>query len=113
MEEIQPQEKLEKLKMATVSKPTTKTLIRYKEIWIGQLRYKKVKLEKMIERGRRIMDNDIFENDQINFYRRIEKNNKYEGKTPEVDKFINFWSGIWQNDVYGTVDGRGEGGTEG
>ena len=60
--------------------PTTKTLIKYKEIWIEQLRYKKVKLEEMIERGRQIMDNDIFEKDQRNFYRRIENNTKYEGK---------------------------------
>ena len=71
--------------------PTTKTLIRYKEIWIDQLRYKKVKLETMIER-RRIMVNNIFEKDQNQrkFYRRIENNTKYEGKTPEVDKFVNF-----------------------
>ena len=62
------------------------------------------------------MDNDIFGKDQRNFYRRIENNTKYEGKTPEVDKFINFWGGIWEKrrkDAYGTVDGRGEGGTEG
>ena len=76
--------------------PTTKTFIRYKEIWIDQLRYKKVKLETMIERRRRIMVNNIFEKDQNQrkFYRRIENNIKYEGKTPEVDKFVNFWDGI-------------------
>ena len=39
-------------------KTRVEMFIRYKEIWIDQLRYKKVKLEKMTERGRRIMDND-------------------------------------------------------
>ena len=78
--------------------PTTKALIRYKEIWIDHLRYKKFKLGKMIGRGRRIMNNDIFEKDQRNFYRRIENSTKYEGKTPEVDKFVNFWGGIWEKD---------------
>ena len=78
--------------------PTTETLIRDKEIWIDQLRYRKAKLENMIERGRRIMDNDIFEKDQRNFYRRIENNTKYEGKIREVDKFVNFRGGIWEKD---------------
>ena len=44
------------------------------------------------------MGNDIFEKDQRNFYRRVENNTKYEGKTPEVDKFVNFWGGIWEKD---------------
>ena len=77
-------------------KLTARTLIRYKEIWIDQLRYKKVKLEKMMERRGRIMDNDIFEKGERNFCRKIENNTKYEGKTPEVDKFVNFLGGIWE-----------------
>ena len=52
----------------------------------------------MTERGRRTMDDDIFEKHQRNFYRRIENNTKYEGKTPEVDKFVNVWGGIWEKD---------------
>ena len=52
----------------------------------------------MIEKGRRSWIMIIFKNDQRNFYRTIENNTKYEGKTTEVDKFVNFWGGIWEKD---------------
>ena len=48
---------------------TNAALPSYKEIWIDQLRYKKIKFEKMTERGKRIKDNAMFEKDQRNFYR--------------------------------------------
>ena len=51
---------------------TTSVLMKHKEVWIDKLRYKQVKLVKMIERGKRIMDNNIFERDQKNFFKRIE-----------------------------------------
>ena len=44
--------------------PTTRILKEYKESWIDKLRYKKGKLQRFIERGRRIMDNANFERDQ-------------------------------------------------
>ena len=40
---------------------TTSALMKHKEVWIDNLRYKRVKLAKMIERGKRIMDSNIFE----------------------------------------------------
>ena len=40
---------------------TNAALASYKEIWIDQLRYKKIKFEKMTERGKRIKDNAMFE----------------------------------------------------
>ena len=43
------------------SDATSKNIRRYKENWVDQLRYKKVKLEKMIERGKRTKDNANFE----------------------------------------------------
>ena len=56
---------------------TNAALASYKEIWIDQLRYKKIKFEKMSERGKRIKDNAMFEKDQRNFYNKIEKNEKF------------------------------------
>ena len=44
--------------------PTTRILKEYKESWIDKLRYKKVKLQRFIERRRRIMGNPNFERDQ-------------------------------------------------
>ena len=40
---------------------TNAALASYKEIWIDQLRYKKIKFEKMMVRGKRIKDNAMFE----------------------------------------------------
>ena len=36
----------------------------------------------MIERGKRIMDNKIFERDQRNFFKRIKEITEYEGAMP-------------------------------
>ena len=75
---------------------TTSVLMKHKEIWIDKLRCKRVKLVKMIERGKRIMDNNIFERDQKNFFKRIEDSTEYEGAMPQMDKFVKFWGGIWE-----------------
>ena len=69
---------------------TTSVLTKHKEVWIDKIRYKRVKLVKMIERGKRIMDNSIFERDHKNFFKRIEDSTEYEGAMPEMDKFVNF-----------------------
>ena len=65
---------------------TNAALASYKEIWIDQLRYKKIKSKKMMERGKRIKDNTMFEKDQRNFYNKIEKNEKFQGEQPEMEK---------------------------
>ena len=70
----------------------------YKEIWIDQLRYKKIKFDKMTERGKRIKDNAVFEKDQRNFYNEIEKNEKFQGEQPEMEKFTEFLGGIWEKE---------------
>ena len=73
---------------------TTSILTKHKEKWIDKLRYKRVKLVKMIERGKRIMDNNIFERDHKNFFKRIEDSAEYEGAMLEMDRFVKFWVGI-------------------
>ena len=80
------------------TEPTTSVLTKYKKVWIDRLRYKRVKLVKMIERGKRIMDYNIFERDHKNFFNRTEDSTEYEGAMPEMDKFVKFWVGIWVKD---------------
>ena len=75
---------------------TTSVLTKHNEVWVDKLRYKQVKLVKMIEKGKRIMDNNIFERDHKNFFKRIEDSTEYERAMPEVDKFVKLWVGIWE-----------------
>ena len=73
---------------------TTSVLTKYNEVWVDKLRYKQVKLVKMIEKGKRVMDNNIFEREHMNFFKRIEESTEYERAMPEVDKFVKLWVGI-------------------
>ena len=78
--------------------PTTSTIRMYKEQWIDKLRYKKIKLQKMFERGKRIRDNATFERDQKSFFRKIESSTGNEGQIPKIEKFVEFWGGIWEKE---------------
>ena len=78
--------------------PATSTIRMYKEQWIDKLRYKKIKLQKMIERGKRIRDNATFERDPKSFFRKIESSTSHEGQIPDIEKFVEFWGGIWEKE---------------
>ena len=67
-----------------------------KEQWPDKLRYKKVKLDKYVEEGNRKKDNIMFQKDQKSFFRMLEKVEKHEGEMPEMEKFVEFWGGIWE-----------------
>ena len=73
---------------------TPKNLRVVKEQWLDKLRYKKVKLEKWVEKRNRKKDNIMFQKDQKNFFRALEKVEKHEGEMPEMDKFVEFWGDI-------------------
>ena len=70
----------------------------HKESWIDELRCKKIKLQKMVQRKQRIMDNANFERDQKNFFKKAEGGTEHEGQIPEMDKFVQFWGDIWEED---------------
>ena len=59
-----------------------------------KFRYKKIKLQKLIEKGRRIMDNVNFERDQKNFFKKVEGGTENVGQIPEIEKFVKFWGDI-------------------
>ena len=67
-----------------------------KEQRLGKLRYKKIKLVKFIEKRNRKKDNIMFQKDQKSFFRTLEKVEKHEGEMPEMEKFVEFWGGIWE-----------------
>ena len=52
----------------------------------------------MTERGKRILDNAIFERDQKSFFRKIESITSHEGQIPEIEKFVEFSGGIWEKE---------------
>ena len=58
-----------------------------KEEGIDKLRYKKVKMQKYIEKRNKIQDNIMYQRDQRSFR---------EGSMPGMEKFVEFWGGIWE-----------------
>ena len=79
--------------------PLTKKsiLLKVKEKWLEELRYLKIKLEKTKTKDERIRDNNMFRDDQSKFYRSINTKQEQKGKVPNIDKFVNFWAGIWED----------------
>ena len=67
-----------------------------KEQWLDKLRYKKIKLVKFIEKRNRKKDNIMLQKDQKSFFRTLEKVEKHEGEMSEMEKFVQFWGGIWE-----------------
>ena len=38
----------------------------------------------------------MFQKDQKSFFQMLEKVEKHEGEMPEMEKFVEFWGGIWE-----------------
>ena len=52
----------------------------------------------MIQRKQRTMDNANFERYQENIFKKAERGTEHEGQISEMDKFVQFWGGIWEKD---------------
>ena len=74
---------------------TSKNLRIVKEQWLDTLYYKKVKLEKYIEKHNRDKHNIMFQRGQIGFFWTLEAVEKREGEMPEMQRFVQFWGGTW------------------
>ena len=61
-----------------------------KEQWLDKLRYKKVKLEKYIEKRNRKKHSIMFQPDKKGFFRTLEAVEKCEGKIREMQRFAEF-----------------------
>ena len=73
-------------------------LLAAKEKWLDELRSKKVKLEKIVVRDKRIKNNNMFIRNEGTFYIQTKKLEKQVGRVPSINKFIDFWEGIWEDD---------------
>ena len=73
-------------------------LLAAKEKWLDELRSKKVKLEKIVARDKRIKNNNMFVRNEGAFYRQTKKLEKQVGRVPSINKFTDFWAGIWEDD---------------
>ena len=65
-------------------------LLAAKEKWLDELRSKKVKLEKIVARDKRIKNNNIFVRNEGTFYRQTKKLEKQVGRVPSINKFTDF-----------------------
>ena len=74
--------------------PTTRMVKEHKESWIDKLRCQKVKIQRFIETGRRIMDNANFERDQKKFLKKVEGGTKHVRQILEMEKSFKFWGDI-------------------
>ena len=52
----------------------------------------------MIERENRIKDNVNFEKDQKALFKTLEAKTVYEGEPLRMEKFVEFWAGIWEKE---------------
>ena len=87
---------LKELKEKMHKEATTCNLRIVKEQWVDKLRYKKVKLEKYMEKRKRKLDNFMFQKDQRAFFRKLEEKSNQKGQMLAMDKFIELWGGIWK-----------------
>ena len=86
---------LKELRTKSQKDTTSSNLRNVREIWLHQMRYKKVMLAKYTEK-RRKQDNIMFQRDQKGFFRTLEEDGTREGEMQEMNKFVDFWGGIWE-----------------
>ena len=53
-------------------------------------------IEKMIKRSKRVKDNGVFKRDQNFFKKILEKVNDHRGNSPQMERFLEFFGGIWE-----------------
>ena len=82
-----------------IEKDTTNYNLRNaREQRLDKQRYKKIKLAKCKAKRRRKQDNITFQRDQKGFFRKLEGEEAHEGEMPEMEKFVEFWGGIWDRE---------------
>ena len=73
--------------------------LKAKEIWLEELRYRKTKLGKIRTRDEKIRNNKMFREDEGRFYRKINNAKGRRGTVPDIEKFVEFWAGIWEDET--------------
>ena len=91
---------LQKLKELSDQRLTrNEDLIFVKEKALDEFRYRKMKLKRMKIKDARIRNNRMFQEDQEMFYGKTQGTKQLKGKVPEMEKFEEFWAGIWEDNT--------------
>ena len=70
-----------------------------KEEMLDEMRYHQISLQKIRERAKRIKDNKMFIKNEGVFYRDLGKSYETEGVAPDIERFVDFWANIWEEDT--------------
>ena len=89
---------IKKLRVLIDKDTTNYNLRNAREQWLDKLRYKKIKLAKCEEKRRKKQDNIMFRQDQKGIFRTLECEEAHEGEMREMEKFVEFWGGIWERE---------------
>ena len=74
-------------------------LICVKEKALDKLRYCNIKMKRLKIKDARIRNNKMFQEDQGMFYRKTQGTKQLKGKVPKMEKFEEFWAGIWKDNT--------------
>ena len=74
-------------------------LLLVKERALDELRYRNVKLKRIKNRDARVRNNRMFQEDQGAFYRKTQGTEQLRGEVPDMEKFEEFWGGIWEDET--------------
>ena len=74
-------------------------LLSIKERALDELRYRNVNLKRIKNRDARVRNNRMFQEDQGAFYRKTQGTEQLRGEVPDMEKFEEFWGGIWEDET--------------
>ena len=99
---------LKELRTKSQKDTTSSNLRNVLEIWLDQMRYKKVKLAKYTEKRRRKQDNIMFQRDQKGFFRTLEEDGtRYRGdaRNRQICGFLGWYMGEKRTNTLYAMDG--------
>ena len=70
-----------------------------KEKVLDKLRYRNTKMKRIKIKDARIRNNKLFQEDQGVFYRKTQGMKQLKGKVPKMEKFEEFYAGIWEDNT--------------
>ena len=89
---------IQELKVLIEKGTTNCNLRNARRQWLDKLRCEKIKLEKYEEKHRTKQDNIIFQRDQKEFFKTLEREKAHEREMMEMEKFVEFWEDIWEKE---------------
>ena len=66
---------------------------------LNEQRYHIIKMKRILIKDARIRNNRMFQGDQGMFYRKTQGTKHLRGDVPKMEKFEEFWAGIWEDNT--------------